>query len=122
MPDAGGNASRLRLPAPELKISRAFSFGLEGSSDQRKLILAAFAAALLPGTAGAAEQAFGWVIDFSDGNLGLHGDSKIYVVPADLETEDVVEGRVAHLTYDIVNGALLVREIEITGTGGGSSD
>ncbi|MCC6984199.1 MAG: hypothetical protein IT535_13090 [Bauldia sp.] len=91
----------------------------------RTLLLAASVAALLawPGAAGAAERAFGWVTHFDEsGNLMLHGDSNIYVVPDTIDTEDVAEGRVAHLSYDLINGQLIVSELEITGTGAGDSD
>jgi hypothetical protein len=91
----------------------------------RTFLLAASAAALLalPGTAGAAETAFGWVTHFDEaGNLMLLGDANIYVVPETIDTEDVADGRVAHLTYDLINGQLIVSELEITGTGAGDSD
>ena len=91
----------------------------------RTFLLAASAATLLavPGTASAAERAFGWVTHFDEaGNLVLLGDNNIYLVPKAIDSEDVAEGRVAHLTFDLINGQLVVSELEITGTGAGDSD
>ena len=91
----------------------------------RTFLLAASAAGLLamPGAASAAEQAFGWVTHFDEaGNLMLLGDSNIYVVPETVDSEDVSDGRVAHLTYDLINGQLIVTDLEITGTGAGDDD
>jgi hypothetical protein len=87
----------------------------------RKLLLAGLAAALLPSAANA-EQAFGWIMNFDQGQLRLLDDDKIYIVPDEFEDEDLSPGRIAHLTYQNINGALVITELQVNGTGGGSSD
>ncbi len=88
----------------------------------RKLVLAALAAVLLPAAAHAAEEAHGWVIDFHDGNLRLLGDAKIYVVPSTIDTEGIADGQIAHLTYEPINGALVVQDIRLNDVTPSGSD